>query len=500
MDTNSISSDNNMDTNPISSDDNEDDIYGTSGLVNLGNTCYVNSIIQCLSNCNIFRELILSKQLINKLINHDNEYIFAKKKLDNNLSFQLRKIFLNLWNSSFYHFRPISFKKLFGIKINQFQNYNQHDSQEALLCILDTIHEELVTEINIKPIKRNLTFEYLSNLYLNEDKNIDKILKIIKSNPKDYINFKSLKDLKLTHKKYSEINYLFEGRTLRQLTCLETKGIKLNFETFFYLVLSFPNNSSNKLSSESNKSELQSSNNSEIPPDYSDLEFTDDENTNSQYDDTNTEDDDNSHSQYSSCGSNASINEISSDDDSLYGDNSDHKNDIDNDFFKNFIGNSNKKYDLNDLFNHYMKKEILSGDNKWFSPYKNDYVEAEQMNLLWEGPKILIIQIKRFEYSHMGGNKLNNMVEFPIYDLDITPYLHANHSSKYTKYDLFAINNHTNFNNFGFNGLSFGHYYSYCKNYLDNKWYNFNDDDVSEIDEDNLVTNKAYILFYEGKE
>ena len=47
-------------------------------------------------------------------------------------------------------------------------------------------------------------------------------------------------------------------------------------------------------------------------------------------------------------------------------------------------------------------------------------------------------------------------------------------------------------------GIDFGHYYSYCKNSIDNKWYNFDDDEVNEIDEDDLVTNKAYMLFYEA--
>ncbi len=35
---------------------------GLSGLINFGNTCYMNSAIQCLSNIGILRDYFLSKK------------------------------------------------------------------------------------------------------------------------------------------------------------------------------------------------------------------------------------------------------------------------------------------------------------------------------------------------------------------------------------------------------------------------------------------------------
>ena len=102
---------------PSDDDESEDnDILGTSGLINLGNTCYMNSIIQCLSNCDDFRTYIIGNELIPQLIHNESEYYLAEKLINNSLAFQLRKIFINIWNSSFYSFRPISFRKLFGKK------------------------------------------------------------------------------------------------------------------------------------------------------------------------------------------------------------------------------------------------------------------------------------------------------------------------------------------------------------------------------------------------
>ena len=171
------------------------------------------------------------------------------------------------------------------------------------------------------------------------------------------------------------------------------------------------------------------------------------------------------------------------------------------DRIKMLLGNQKKedhKFNLYDLLDNYIQPEYLDGENKWNSPYAKKLVDAEKLNLIWETPKILIFLIKRFEYSYTGAKKLNNIINFPIDNLDISKYLHPNHVSKYTNYSLFAINNHTNFNNFGFNGISFGHYYSYCKNYTDNKWYKYDDENVTQINESNIITNSAYMLFYKA--
>ena len=52
--------------------------YGITGLTNQGNTCYMNSIIQCLSNCKDFRNFLLNDKIIHLLNNSDNKlYIIS---------------------------------------------------------------------------------------------------------------------------------------------------------------------------------------------------------------------------------------------------------------------------------------------------------------------------------------------------------------------------------------------------------------------------------------
>jgi len=596
---------------------------GTSGLINQGNTCYMNSIIQCLSNCEDFRNLIIGKDLITNLIDSNSNMFIEKTKLESNLSFQLRKIFINIWNSSFYSFRPISFRKLFGKKIDQFQNSNQHDSQEALLCILDSINDELALDVKINPANKNIIYDCLENLHKDEDTNQQAILKIIKSNISDYLNYKSINDYKISHKKYSPINAIFEGRTISQLVCLETQGIKTNFESFFYFTLALPQDKyedlieseSSSSSKEENKSSreywcktckknLQSSkcydehiqgkkhknkeefyneissspgsediykynydsdkkekqsdsdqennseqqndsdqeNNSEQQNDSDQENNSDQQNDSDQDEQQNDSDQDeqqNNSEQYDQIDSDQDDQIDSDQDDQIDSDQDEEKSDEEKsesdessneeksesdesssdedsdinkmynsfstlDLFKksNYTSRKKvlKKFSLYDLLDHHVIPEKLENDNKWFSPYANKLVDAEKCNLIWESPKILIILLKRFEYTYTGATKLNNIIEFPFENLNITPYLHPNHVSKYTKYDLFAVNNHTNFSSYGFNGISFGHYYSYCRNYTNNKWYNYDDANVNEINDKDLITKHAYMLFYRALE
>ena len=42
--------------------------------------------------------------------------------------------------------------------------------------------------------------------------------------------------------------------------------------------------------------------------------------------------------------------------------------------------------------------------------------------------------------------------------------------------------------------MNSGHYYSYCKNVADNKWYCYNDENVIKVNK--IQNNDAYLLFY----
>lgn len=108
----------------------------------------------------------------------------------------------------------------------------------------------------------------------------------------------------------------------------------------------------------------------------------------------------------------------------------------------------------------------------------------------WSLPNYVIIHLKRFTNS---GKRINTNVDFPIDDLNLTEYVSDDKQDPNNYiYSLYSVNYHSG------NAKS-GHYWSVCKN-LDNKWYKYNDAEISEFyDINKISSNESYILFYYRK-
>lgn len=144
-----------------------------------------------------------------------------------------------------------------------------------------------------------------------------------------------------------------------------------------------------------------------------------------------------------------------------------------------------------DCLNHFISYEILDGDNKYYYSKQKEYITAKKNIKLWNSPKILIINFKRFEkVNDFITNKNCKYIDFPINNLNLVKYC-IGYDKFESVYDLYAICNHSG-------GTTGGHYFAYCKN-KNNQWYEYNDKFVRKIDESDLVTNNAYCLFYQKK-
>ncbi len=144
--------------------------------------------------------------------------------------------------------------------------------------------------------------------------------------------------------------------------------------------------------------------------------------------------------------------------------------------------------DIQDCIREYTNFEKLEGDNKWYDEKNKEYIECYKQIKFWSCPKILIVVLKRFQND---GSKNNTVVNFPFENLDLAGFSLGYGANK-NKYKLRSISNHIG-------SLNGGHYFSYCLHPNNNKWYLFNDKIVKEIDTSNLVSDKAYCLFYEKK-
>jgi len=117
---------------------------GVVGLRNLGNTCFLNSSLQCLSATIPLTDYFLGYNYRSE-INEDN-FLGTQGKLVTAYA-ELMKI---MWLGKSSSIQPVSFKSQLEQFAPQFIGTEQHDAQELLSFLLDGIHEDL-NRIPLKP-------------------------------------------------------------------------------------------------------------------------------------------------------------------------------------------------------------------------------------------------------------------------------------------------------------------------------------------------------------
>ena len=105
----------------------------TRGLKNLGSTCFMNCILQCLSHTLPLRDFFVSDEYKKHLITKGD------------LSDAFKDVMSELWKSSFAvdSYAPRDLKRRVGIVAPRFSGYNQHDAQEFMRFLLNELHEEI---------------------------------------------------------------------------------------------------------------------------------------------------------------------------------------------------------------------------------------------------------------------------------------------------------------------------------------------------------------------
>jgi ubiquitin carboxyl-terminal hydrolase 4/11/15 len=145
---------------------------------------------------------------------------------------------------------------------------------------------------------------------------------------------------------------------------------------------------------------------------------------------------------------------------------------------------------LDECLDEFERAEVLSEQDMWYCPRCKEHRRATKKFDLWKTPDYLVAHLKRFSSSGYRREKLDVLVDFPIEGLDITSRVLQKEDGKDEIYDLVAVDDH-------WGGLGGGHYTAYAKNFVDGRWYNYNDSSASPVsDPQSAVTSAAYLLFY----
>ncbi|KAE8293525.1 Rho-related GTP-binding protein RhoA-C [Larimichthys crocea] len=188
---------------------------GRVGLKNIGNTCFLNAIVQCLSHTCGLRDYCLLKRYTQEK--------FSKE--DAKLMEAFTQVLSGLWdeNEGGRVVNPRQFYNLFKEAVPYFSGYSQQDAQEFLRFLLDKLH----TEINRRPYVRRTG----------------------KEPEQKYARFRISEEAAVMWKKHlerddSRIVDLFSGQLRSSLHCSVCSHYSNTFDVFCDLSLPIPKRSS----------------------------------------------------------------------------------------------------------------------------------------------------------------------------------------------------------------------------------------------------------------
>ena len=188
--------------------------HGLSGLQNLGCTCFLNSVIQCLSNTEDLTKYFL--------LNYYQQQMNMANKLGafGQFAEKYSNLIKSLWNDLNYPPKTINPQLFVNLIRKQFPNFLpnvQQDAHEFLSLFLDTLHED-INRISIKQ------YINLKEKQIGEDD--------ITASNRWWKSHKLRED--------SIVSDLFYGQYKSDIKCLSCKKSSITYDPFMFLPLPIP--------------------------------------------------------------------------------------------------------------------------------------------------------------------------------------------------------------------------------------------------------------------
>jgi ubiquitin C-terminal hydrolase len=180
--------------------------------MNIGQTCYMSSVLQCLAHTEPIKNLFLS-QVNDPASKHNTENSCTTVIQSGTLTKVFREFICQVWQNQQSTFNPQDIKRVIGNLNERFKGSNQEDAQEFLSYLIKGLHDEL-NEVNEKK-------------YIN-----------MTVDPNDDDEVASNKLWDLYHKREnSKIVGIFYGQIKTSSQCPKCPYAERRFEVFSQLIL-----------------------------------------------------------------------------------------------------------------------------------------------------------------------------------------------------------------------------------------------------------------------